>query len=855
MAGVKEKTEKYVFGLDIGTRSIVGTVGYLSEGKFHVVAQRVLEHETRAMMDGQIHDIPKVAETITRVRKMLEKDLGRKLRETCVAAAGRVLRTVTQRVEMIFESERDVTREDIDALSMKGVQSSYEELYRKLGRDSRFYCVGHTVMHYYVNDYPITNPEGHRGGYLAADMIATFLPDEVVDGLYKAVELAELKVANLTLEPIAAIHVAIPERYRLLNMALVDVGAGTSDICITKEGTVTAYGMLPIAGDRLTDCIATHFLVDFDSAEHIKRQLAEVDTITFEDIMGLKKKISTEEVLDILDEPLKEMTQEVAAKILELNGDKPVSAVFIVGGGGIIPGYAKRLAEKLNIPKERVAVRGKEVMQNIVFENKNAITDSMMVTPIGICYSFYEPSNNFIFVDINGKQTKLYDNGRLTISDAIMAIKLTNEDLFPRRGRSLTYTVGDRTETVKGKMGEPSYIRLNGSPTDLHNVIRNGDKIDIRVSTKGEDATLYVKQLPEMKEDLIITAGERKISFSKRVEVNGEEKNKEYRIKDGDVIQIYNWYPLERIASVLAIPRGSIIKVNQSEAKPGKKIYDGYELWWEVPLELQEKPEPAISPDEVPETQGGTGFDRLMSKSLKLRSLGQQISDSVTKADDALKAGSTEGNMLQYGNAAGNVLRSGNTRENMFSSGSMDQYGVDGTITTVGADLNPERVFSMDGSEDRSWLKLIPGYQAGSSTSGGMGVIADGVSAKASLGLTTTDVAEKGESLPAGAADMGAVAAGSSAAGLLSGRNAAMEAAISAAAVDPTAIVVEVNGVPVTLKGKTKYVYVDVFNFYHFDLTPRAGFTIETLLNGKQAEYMGPIKQGDQVTLKWIPMR
>ena len=58
-----------------------------------------------------------------------------------------------------------------------------------------------------------------------------------------------------------------------------------------------------------------------------------------------------------------------------------------------------------------------------------------------------------------------------------------------------------------------------------------------------------------------------------------------------------------------------------------------------------------------------------------------------------------------------------------------------------------------------------------------------------------------------------------------------------------------------TLKGKAKYVYVDVFNFYHFDLTPRAGFTIETLLNGKQAEYMGPIKQGDQVTLKWIPMR
>ena len=53
MEGVKEKQGQLVFGLDIGTRSIVGTVGYLNGGKFHVLAQRSKEHETRAMLDGQ----------------------------------------------------------------------------------------------------------------------------------------------------------------------------------------------------------------------------------------------------------------------------------------------------------------------------------------------------------------------------------------------------------------------------------------------------------------------------------------------------------------------------------------------------------------------------------------------------------------------------------------------------------------------------------------------------------------------------------------------------------------------------------------------------------------------------------
>ena len=61
----------------------------------------------------------------------------------------------------------------------------------------------------------------------------------------------------MTLEPIAAINVAIPENYRMLNIALVDVGAGTSDISITRDGSIIAYGMIPHAGDELTAHICT----------------------------------------------------------------------------------------------------------------------------------------------------------------------------------------------------------------------------------------------------------------------------------------------------------------------------------------------------------------------------------------------------------------------------------------------------------------------------------------------------------------------------------------------------------------------------------------------------------------------
>ncbi|MBP5252236.1 MAG: cell division protein FtsA, partial [Lachnospiraceae bacterium] len=239
MGGVKSQGQ-LVFGLDIGTRSIVGTVGYKADDGFHVLAQEIKEHESRAMLDGQIHDIGKVGDTIRDVKKKLEDRLGKKLGEVCIAAAGRVLRTVTVNVTSDFEAEKEVTDEDIYNLSMSGIELAYSEFQSANDTDMKFYCVGYTPMRYYLNGYQMGNLEGHKAKKIAADLIATFLPDDVVDGLYKAVEHAGLHVANLTLEPIAAIQVAIPDKFRLLNLALVDVGAGTSDISITRDGSIVA---------------------------------------------------------------------------------------------------------------------------------------------------------------------------------------------------------------------------------------------------------------------------------------------------------------------------------------------------------------------------------------------------------------------------------------------------------------------------------------------------------------------------------------------------------------------------------------------------------------------------------------
>ena len=129
MKMMNAEDNKLVFGLDIGTRSIVGTVGYrIGTDRFVVVAQESIEHTTRAVIDGQIHDIPTVADTIYKVKERLEKRVREPLSDVSIAAAGRVLKTKRVKARYQFNSETKVTEDHIRSLDMMGVEQAYDEI-------------------------------------------------------------------------------------------------------------------------------------------------------------------------------------------------------------------------------------------------------------------------------------------------------------------------------------------------------------------------------------------------------------------------------------------------------------------------------------------------------------------------------------------------------------------------------------------------------------------------------------------------------------------------------------------------------------------------------------------------------
>ena len=525
--------ETLCFGLDIGTRTVIGVVGYKDGEEFVLVDYECKEHEDRAMLDGQIHDIQKVARVVYEVKTALEKRLDMVFTEVAIAAAGRLLSTQLAEVVQNFDELHEITLADIHHLELEGVEKAKLKQQEVSGATD-YYCVAYSVVQYYLEDYIMANLEGHKGHQIKARIIATFLPKEVIDSLYAVTERAELAVSHLTLEPIAAINAVIPEQIRLLNLALVDIGAGTSDIAITKEGSVVAYGMIPNAGDEVSEAIVHQYLVDFNTAESIKKQANEKEQIEFTDIIGLEHTISKVELDTVIGPVIETMTCQIAQRILTLNGDTPPNAVFCVGGGSQMLEVTNRLAKQLGLAPERVALRSTKHL--VKFRDEIGMLDSpQMITPLGICKTMLQDRfSQFTFVMVNGQKVQLLNAKKLTILDAIIAVGIEHSSIFPKKGNTLMFRLNGERQRIKGENGVPATILLNGKEASIQEHVNDGDILQVKLAVNGSSPEVTVGDLASIDKRIKL---EDQTYTLPLVKANGKVVSRTYKVMPNDEIE------------------------------------------------------------------------------------------------------------------------------------------------------------------------------------------------------------------------------------------------------------------------------------------------------------------------------
>lgn len=546
-----DRPSELVFALDIGTRSVIGIVAEQRDGMLHILATERMEHKTRAMLDGQIHDVPQVAAVIREVKRRLTERTGT-LHSVAVAAAGRALYTMTA------EAEQDVTgiitpaqQRDLD---FAGVQEAQRRLAHSHTVDdpTRYYCVGYSTIRYTLDGNDLKTLVGQRGRKTQATVIATFLPRQVVDSMQSALREAHLEMQALTLEPIAGINVLIPPTMRHLNLVLVDIGAGTSDVAITRGGSVIAYGMVPMAGDEVTEAISREYLLDFNIAEDIKRKTADGQDVSFTDILGMKLSLTAEQVVAAIKPGVENLADAIAKQVLELNGEPP-QAVMLVGGGALTPMIPELVAEALDIPAGRVAVRQPEEVDGIA-DLPPELHAPDAVTPLGILKIASINTLHFLAVWINDIEYSLFNFRALNVSDALLAAGINLRKYNGRPGMGLVITVNGERRSFPGTMGTLAQITVDGKSATLDTPIHDDCRIKLVAGEDGRQPEIHLSEVIGSTDSYTILLNGAKTDVAASILLNDDTPSGDPVLCDGNSIVTHPERTLGEMLHAMNLP-------------------------------------------------------------------------------------------------------------------------------------------------------------------------------------------------------------------------------------------------------------------------------------------------------------
>ena len=500
-------------------------------------------------------------------------------------------------------------------------------------------------------------------------------------------------------------------------------------------------------------------------------------------------------------------------------------------------------------------------MGKVDFLDEDAHKDSLMVTPIGICLNYYEQSNNFIFITFNKKRIKLYDNGHLAIVDAALTADFPNEDLFPKRGKSLSFTLNGKETVIRGTLGESARISHNGENADINTQIRSNDVVEVIPSTAGEEAKMTVNKLPGYKGSLNVKIDDKDISLPKLASVNGELVMETYEIKDGDNVELLNYYTVSQVLSFMDIPDNAAqeIYVNRDKVTPDAKVYDNFNITFKLDLKkVMGLKDEAESFSELPDSDeyvieknkpvDPNSFEALpddedfvagsYAKPEEKKEEGENTGaedDSVPAESRPAESKPAESKRAEAKPVANEPDKSGaNDNEESLRSGDP----VMSAIEKARADA--EKVISHLEFEraENALANMVKNAVAGLDASGNV--------LKDESNVPKTDKTTR-ELFGSIQNNLNKLKSGVKPEELRENRGDVK----NAAKVDDGAVHVTVNGDDVALKGKDSYIFVDVFDLINFDLSKPQGKTVETLLNGKAASYTEVLHEGDVLDIHW----
>ena len=353
-------------GLDIGTTKIVAMIGKKNEyGKLEILG--VGKSKSLGVHRGVVNNITQTIQSIQQAVSEAENDSGYKINDVVVGIAGQHIRSI-QHSDYISRPNSEEVIGDVDIDTLIGQVHKLAML------------PGEEIIHVLPQEFKIDGqaeikePIGMYGGRLESSFHVVVGQAASIRNLGRCVKSAGLELSGLTLEPLASADAVLSQEEKEAGVALIDIGGGTTDLAIFKDGIIRHTSVVPFGGNVITEDIKEGCSIIEKQAELLKTRFGSAwpgenrdnEIVSIPGLRGREpKEISLKNLSKIIHARVVEIIEQVYAEIKLYGHEDPkkklIAGIVLTGGGAQLQ-HIKQLVEyitgmdtRIGYPNEHLA--------------------------------------------------------------------------------------------------------------------------------------------------------------------------------------------------------------------------------------------------------------------------------------------------------------------------------------------------------------------------------------------------------------------------------------------------------------------------------------------------------------------
>ena len=349
MSRAKEE-KNLIIGLDIGTSKVVAIVAELTpDGSMNVIG--LGQHVSRGLKKGVVINIDSTVNAIQRAIEEAELMADCTIKDVFTGIAGSHVQSINAR-GMVKIKDAEVTQADVSRV-IETAQAI------ALPSDQQ---ILHILTQEYIIDgqEDVREPLGMSGMKLEVKVHIVTGAVAAAQNIVKSIKRCGLEVTDLILQPLASSEAVLTEDEKELGVCLVDIGGGTTDIAVFKQGSIRHTAVIPIAGDQITNDVAVALRTPTQSAEDIKinhgcalRQLADPREVV--EVQGTDgreaRQLSVQTLAEVIEPRVVELYEFVLAELRRSGLEEMIaSGIVITGGSAMMKGMVELGEEIFHMP-------------------------------------------------------------------------------------------------------------------------------------------------------------------------------------------------------------------------------------------------------------------------------------------------------------------------------------------------------------------------------------------------------------------------------------------------------------------------------------------------------------------------